>query len=306
MHNMELEVHYASKRAIAIFAHNEARNIIPCLESIMKALRIGDECYVLNNGSSDNTGTLVRAFSNENSYCKLITIEIGDKANAWNVFCHELDIKANLFVFLDGDCTVSPSSLDALESCLKQNPHANAAAALPDVRASRRNREQMLRDGGLAGNLYALPQKFMERIRDNNVRLPIGLIGDDSLVGALAYWDLNPTTEWDKRRIVICKDASFSYGRLSLFSIADVRLYYRRKIRYSLRHYQTMLMKAPLKTHGLAAIPQNIEDLYVGSVPLLKLKWRGPDTWFDYLALNRIRKCMTNRSSERQSSPGKS
>lgn len=293
-------MHSESKRAIAIFAHNEARNIIPCLESVKKAIRIGDECCVLNNGSSDNTETLVRAFLKENSFCKLITIEIGDKANAWNVFCHELDIKAKLFVFMDGDCTVSPSSLDALESCLRRNPHANAAAALPDERASRRSRETMLRDGGLAGNLYALPQKFMQRIRDNNVRLPIGLIGDDSVVGALAYWDLNPKTEWDKGRIVTCKDASFSHRRLSSLSIADVRLYLRRKIRYSLRHYQTMLMRAPLKTHGLRAIPQNIDDLYIGSVPLLKLKWRGPNTWFDYLALRRIRKCITNRSSGRQ------
>jgi hypothetical protein len=154
----------------------------------------------------------------------------------------------------------------------------------------------MLRDGGLAGNLYALTEGFMGRIRQSSVRLPIGLVGDDSLVGALAYWDMNPRGEWDKRRIVLCRDASFSYDRLSLFSSADLRLYYRRKIRYSLRRYQTMLLQAPLKAHGLMAIPQSIDDLYAGSLPLLKLRWRGPDTWFDYLALRRIRKSIANRS----------
>jgi glycosyltransferase involved in cell wall biosynthesis len=289
---------HEGKRAIAVFAHNEARHIISCLESIKKAIRPGDECYVLNNGSSDGTEALVNAFSRENGFCRQVTIKIGDKANAWNVFCHGLNVEAKLFVFLDGDCTMSRNALDALESCLAQNPHANAAAALPDERASSKNREDMLRNGGLAGNLYALTRRFMERIRQSSVRLPIGLIGDDSLVGALAYWDMNPRGEWDKRRIVPCRDASFAYERLSVFSSADLRLYYRRKIRYSLRRYQTMLLQGPLKARGLMAIPQNVDELYAGSLPLLKLRWRGPDTWFDYLALRRIRRCIKSRSME--------
>jgi glycosyltransferase involved in cell wall biosynthesis len=294
MNNMDPEMPCEGKRAIAIFAHNEARNIIRCLESVKKAIRTGDECYVLNNGSDDNTGSLVRAFSEQNSFCELITIELGDKANAWNVFCHELEVKASLFVFLDGDCVVSPGSLDALEACLKENPNANAAAALPHERTSKGNRERMLKGGGLAGNFYALTQRFMGRIRDNNIRLPIGLIGDDSLVGALAYWDLDPiSSSWDRKRIVNCEDASFSYERLSLFSIRDIRFYHRRKVRYSLRRYQTMLMKAPLQACGISSIPRDFHDLYVSSGPSLKLKWRGLDTWFDFIALKRIRKSIT-------------
>lgn len=286
-----------TRRAIAVFAHNEAKNIVSCLESVKMAIRIGDECFVLNNGSSDVTGALVSAFSKDNSFCKLITIDMGDKANAWNVFCHELDIKASMFIFLDGDCRVSGDSFALLESSLQNNAYANAATALPDESSSKKYREKMLLDGGLAGNLYAVSQKFMQRIRDGNVRLPIGLIGDDSLLGALAYWDLNPTGKWDTRRIIVCEGASFSYDRLSLLSIADLRLYYRRKIRYSLRHYQTVLMKEPLKARGLSAIPRNIEDLYLSTSPILKLTWRGLDTWFDYLALRQIKRCIRNRCS---------
>jgi glycosyltransferase involved in cell wall biosynthesis len=296
---MEPEAH--SRRAIAIFAHNEARNIVSCLESVKREIKAGDECYVLNNGSSDDTGTLVKSFSKDNGFCRLVEIEIGDKANAWNVFCHDLGVKAETFVFLDGDCRLEPGSLDALDSCLRRNPQANVAAALPDERSSKRNRAAMLKDGGLAGNLYAVPVRFMERIRQANVRFPAGLIGDDSLLGALAYWNLDPTGDWDMRRIAICADASFSYDRLSFFSMADVRLYYRRKIRYSLRYYQTRLMKKPLKALGLAAIPQSIDDVYMHSLPLLKLNWRGLDTWFDYLALKRIRKRMAEYPGEKVS-----
>ena len=290
-------MHYKEKRVIAIFAHNEAKNIISCLISVKKAIRVGDECYVLNNGSSDDTGYLVDLFSKENSFCKLITIEIGDKANAWNVFCHELNITSSLYIFLDGDCTVSPNSFDALESSIIKNPSANAAAGLPDKHISRKNREEMIRNRGLAGNLYALSPDFMQRIRNYNMRLPLGLIGDDSLVGALASWNLDPKTSWDATKVVSCEDANFSYKRLSLFSIEDIRLYWRRKIRYSLRHYQIMLMKAPLKSQGLKAIPQNIEDIYIDSASQLKLAWRGLDTWFDYLAFRIIRKCITDRFS---------
>ena len=40
-------------RAIAVFAYNEARKIIACLESIKKNIWAGDECVVLNNGSTN-------------------------------------------------------------------------------------------------------------------------------------------------------------------------------------------------------------------------------------------------------------
>lgn len=287
---------YEEKRVIAIFAHNEAKNIISCLKSVKKAIRNGDECYVLNNGSSDDTEIIVDNFSKENAFCKLISIKIGDKANAWNIFCHDLKIQSSLFIFMDGDCTVSPKSFDALESCIRKNPCANAAAGLPDERISKKIREDMLLNGGLAGALYALSANFMQRIRSENMRLPIGLIGDDSLVGALAYWDLDPKTDWDKTRIISCEEACFSFERFSPISIADIKLYWRRKIRYSLRYHQTVLMREPLKSQGLKAIPKNIEDIYLDSSPQLKLTWRGLDTWFDYLALRRIKKCIANRS----------
>lgn len=298
MHNKDTVVTKdKNMRIIAIFAHNEANKIIACLESVKKAIRVGDECIVLNNGSTDNTGSLVEEFLKTNSFCRLVTIDVGDKANAWNVFMHELGIEADLFYFLDGDCEIAQNSLDALEKCFVITPIANAAAALPSDRVSLRNREEMIRVGGLAGNLYALPKQFVERLRKNKVYLPFGLIGDDSLVGALAYWDLNPKLDWDKTRIVICKDAEFSYVPLSPFSLRDIRLYYKRKIRYSLRYFQTRLMKRPLKDHGLAAIPKNIEDLYISYSSEVKITWRGIDTFFDYLAAKRIRRCIIERSN---------
>lgn len=276
-----------SKRVVAVFAHNEGDNIISCLNSIKAEIRDGDECYVLNNGSTDNTEEVVVEYSEGNTFCKLVSIDVGDKANAWNVFCHRLNISAAVFIFVDGDCVVQPGSFDAFELCFKNNPRANAAAGLPTESSSRKNRRAMLDIGGLAGNLYALSQNFMMRIRDEEVVMPFGLIGDDSLVGSLACWDLNPRGDWDKSRIIMCDGANFSYERLSLFSLSDVKLYLRRKVRYSLRHYQNIMIRAHLKA-GEGVMPSNVDELYRGYASMLRLKWRGVDTWFDYIALRKI------------------
>jgi glycosyltransferase involved in cell wall biosynthesis len=283
------------RRAIAVFAHNEAIRITGCLRSVEKAVRHGDQCVVLNNGSTDNTQSLVEEFCKANAFCTLVTIDVGDKANAWNVFVHELGIEADLFCFLDGDCEIAPNSLDALQKCIASNPLANAATALPPARLWQRTRQAILRDGGLAGNLYALSKQFVERLRGRNVRLPFGLIGDDSLVGALAYWDLNPTEDWDERRIVVCADAEFSFVSLWPFSPRGLQLSYRRRIRYSLRHFQTVLMRKPLKQRGLAGIPKSVDDLYASHFREVGVAWRGVDTLFDYIAARRIGKCVAQR-----------
>ncbi|MBK7674447.1 MAG: glycosyltransferase family 2 protein [Candidatus Accumulibacter sp.] len=285
------------RRAMAIFAHNEEKNIIKCLESVSKAIRNGDECVILNNGSSDNTGALVEEFIACSGFGRLVTINFGDKANAWNVFVHDIGIDAEVFFFLDGDCEIEENSLDALEECIVSNPRVNAAAALPSAKVSPKNRAAMIRDGGLAGNLYALSDQFVERVRKHSVRLPIGLIGDDSLIGALAYWDLNPRVGWDITKIAVCKEAVFSYVPLSCFSISDLRLYYRRKIRYSLRYFQTELMKKPLKEYGLEAIPESVEKLYVDHISEVRVTRGGIDALFDYLAAREIRKCILLRKA---------
>lgn len=284
-----------NKRVVAIFAHNEAENIIACLNSVKREIRSGDECYVLNNGSCDNTEELVSDFSKENEWCNLVSIEIGDKANAWNVFCHQLRVQAALFIFLDGDCVVVKNSFDALELCMSNNPSVNAVAGLPAEYCSQKNREEMLVSGGLAGNLYALSQEFVARIRKEGIFLPIGLIGDDSLVGSLAYWNLNPRNDWDKSKIVNCEDANFAYRRLSLLSFSDVKMYWKRKIRYSLRRYQNIIIGFRLKVGGVSAMPKNIEEIYHDYPSVLRLKWRGVDTWFDFLALRRVAREIESR-----------
>lgn len=117
--------------AIAVFAHNEGNNIAHCMDSLLaatqnpNALRI----YVLNNGSSDNTVAVVAAYALRHSQIQLVEIQLGDKANAWNYFVHDLSLQADIFGFVDGDVTFTPGALDELSKALEQKPASHQPAA---------------------------------------------------------------------------------------------------------------------------------------------------------------------------------
>lgn len=278
----------APRMVIGVFAHNEARQIEACLESIRPQLQPGDVCHVLNNGSTDDTGDVVRAYGARHPFCRLVNIEIGDKANAWNVFVHDVAADADVHVFLDGDCRAKSGALSALRQGFKAAPRALALAAVPDPAISLAFHRLMLSGHGIAGACYALSRSFIERARQLGLRLPLGWIGDDSLVGAMVFWDLDPKGEWDTSRLVVMKDAQFEYDPLSLWSPSDLRLQYRRKIRYALRHRQNQMLHPLLKKEGLSAIPPTVLDLYRRVGPPAPVQGIGPAAWFDRLACQRI------------------
>jgi hypothetical protein len=147
----------------------------------------------------------------------------------------------------------------------------------------------MLKNGGLAGNLYALSKHFVDRLRLLKVCLPIGFIGDDGLVGSLAYWDLEPRNEWDKAKIVVCEEAQFKYKSLSVFRKHDWQVQHKRMLRYSIRRWQNKMIGRVLKEKGIDGIPKHAEDLYEKYARNLVVTWRGTATIYDWIALRLIR-----------------
>jgi glycosyltransferase involved in cell wall biosynthesis len=279
---------HAPRMAIGVFAHNEARQIEACLESIRPQLLPGDVCHVLNNGSTDGTGEVVRSYGARHPFCRLVDIEIGDKANAWNVFVHDVAADADLHVFLDGDCRAKTGALSALRHGFEVAPRALALAAVPDPAISPAFHRLMLSGHGVAGACYALSRDFIDRARQLGFRLPLGWIGDDSLVGAMVFWDLDPRGVWDTSRLIVVEDAQFEYEPLSPWSLSDLRLQYRRKVRYALRHRQNQMLHPMLKKEGLSAIPPTVLDLYRRAGEPAPVKGMGPSAWFDRLARQRI------------------
>jgi len=281
---------------VMVLAHNEEHHIAACMDSILASEADGAfDIFVMANGCTDQTEALVHEYSRDHPRVTLVSIALGDKCNAWNVFIHEtvqtLAPGRNVYFFMDGDARAVPGSFGAMAQALEQTPHAHAAAAVPaSGRNKERDRLEILEAHGLVANLYALRGAFVERLQREAVRIPLKLEGDDGLIGALVKWDLDPAhNTFDDERIVPCADAAFEFESMSLTRLSDWRMYWKRAIRYGRRRYEFQLLGARLRSMGLAGLPRDITDLYVqaGSLPLRR---DGLYTLTNWIALSQMRK----------------
>jgi glycosyltransferase involved in cell wall biosynthesis len=279
---------------VMVLAHNEERHIGRCLESIFAADPGAPlQVYVMANGCSDRTEDIVRQHAARDPRVHLVSIKLGDKCNAWNVFIHETvpaECAGNdIYFFMDGDAQVTTGSFSAMERVLRQDQNANAVGAPPaSGRSMKHDRDELLRDRGLVANLYALRGSFVDRCRKIGVRIPLRLEGDDGLIGALVRWDLNPKNPMDAKYIAPCPEAGFIFESFSLRSLSHWRAYWKRMVRYGRRRYEFSLLAPHLKAGGIAAMPVDIREVYVDA-NRLPLKWDGVYTVTNWFALREMR-----------------
>lgn len=289
---------------VMVLAHNEERQIVQCLDSLFDGEPRRDlEVYVMANGCVDRTEALTLEYGKKRPRVKLISIKLGDKNNAWNVFIHET-VKAHcpgrsVYFFMDGDARMVPGSLSAMEAALSKTPHAHAASAPPaSGRSMAQDRKEFLEVRGLVANLYALRGEFVTSLRDKGVRLPIGLEGDDGLLGALIKWDLDPKRgQWDNQRILPCADAGFTFESVNIAELSAWRGYWRRAVRYGRSHYEFQLLGPRLRREGLAGLPADITEIY-GGASALKLRVQGLFTLSNWVALRQMRSIAEHTSSK--------
>jgi glycosyltransferase involved in cell wall biosynthesis len=281
---------------VMILAHNEESHITACLDSLFH----GEpgrplEIYVMANGCTDSTEEIVREYARQRAEVRLVQIGLGDKCNAWNVFIHEV-VPAEapgrpVYFFMDGDARIVPHSLSGLAHGLDAHPHAHAASAPPaSGRSITKDRHILIKEHHLVANLYALRGSFVEQLQANGVRLPLGLEGDDGLLGALVKWDLDPANDdFDDDRIIPCPDTGFIFDSMSILKLSEWRSYWRRAVRYGRRRYEFQLLGKRLRKMGLRGLPVHISDLYPESTAL-KVTWNGLYTVSNWVALRHMRK----------------
>jgi len=281
---------------VMVLAYNEERKIVECLDSIYAADPTRQfEIFVMANGCTDRTEDIVREYGRKHKGVHLVSIKMPDYCNAWNVFIHETAAQhlpdSQIYFFLDGDCRVHPGSMSEMARALAAHETAHAAGSIP---VSGHNRDHdakiMLEGRTFVANLYALKGDFVRRLQQKSVRLPVGLEGDDGLIGALVKWDLDPrSNEFDNQRVVTCAKAGFDFDPVSRTSYRALRTYWRRLIRYGRRRYEFQLLGPILKEKGLAGIPKHISEIY-GEAKHLKLRWQGYRTIPNLIALRQMRK----------------
>lgn len=272
--------------SVAVFAHNESGRIRTALESIVAAAGGHEvEVFVLANGCTDATSEEVRACASVLADLWLVEIGRADKANAWNTYVQDVitperATEVETFFFMDGDVTLEPDALVVLAAALREVPSAKAAGGMPASgrdRAAWRNR--MVKNGTIAGNLYALRGSFLKRLRQQQIRMPIGLIGEDLFLSWLVATEIGERAPVEQGpQCIFSPGAEFSFRSLSPMRPRDYRTYARRKWRYTQRALQLEMLMHVMHTGGIAALPHHVHELYRTAPLPSRLRWVGLDT----------------------------
>lgn len=276
----------AYRFSIALFAHNEEYGIARALDSICNALpsRSDWKVFVLANGCTDRTLDRVCQYREHCPQVIPVLIPLGDKSNAFNIYIQHLADDSPYHFFMDGDIEAGPGSLVAMLNSMESNPTQAAIAGMP---LSGRNRAKYIRMivewRWLFGGLYLVRRENIDRMRQANIRLPLGLGPEDHFVSKiLAAASLEPY-EFDGSRIGYVEGAGYRFDSLSPFSIRDWRIYLHRLVRYRLAHHQIKkLDKLPL-----GSLPQTMDDtnqqilsdLEASSLPLTDWVGRAVKRW---------------------------
>jgi hypothetical protein len=200
---------------------------------------------VLANGCRDNTADVIRRVAEEHPEVKLVEIVKGDKCNAWNHYVHDLAGEADVHFFMDGDCQVAPGSIRRMCELLTKNPTAQACAGFALSGRSRETLARYVREyHWLFGGLYAVSGQHLARIQDCNVRLPLGLKGNDDIISRVMRTLLPDMDAQDEERVIHDPEekAGFLFDPIRPYCLDDIRMYFRRMATYRLRWHQLQVL----------------------------------------------------------------
>ncbi|KMV29147.1 hypothetical protein AB733_19325 [Photobacterium swingsii] len=274
------------KIQICVFAYNLEHEIEDSIRSIIRSLgNYQADIYIMVNGCKDNTENKVKSLAKEIPPVHMVKITLGDKSNAWNTFTHNYCHNDAIAIFVDGDVTLEGNAINNLINYHLSNVKYNAITGVPwsQSRSSKSNLEKIKKNADLAGNLYLLSPFFINKLKSSKIYLPIGLIGDDSMIAYLSATNLEQNDDKPKERTGYCIDAVFQYTPLSPLSIKDIKLYLRRRVRYSIRYMQQSSIVPILKAHGLSKMPTNANKVDKSTLP--PIRWRTSNIIFDIIAL---------------------
>lgn len=154
------------------------------------------------------------------------SIDQADKAHCWNEYVHRLWQCSDVAFFVDGYVRMRPTALSALVTAMEGKQDALAATGVPTAgRSAAAMREEMTREGGIHGNLFALRRSTMTALRKQGFKLPLGIYRTDATLGAVLAFGLDPSSNaWEpRRRIAMAPDANWDVDSKRWWSWSDVR-----------------------------------------------------------------------------------
>ncbi len=282
-----------SRYSVVIFAHNLSGIIYSCIKSVLNNSSDANlSLYILANGCTDSTEDIVRSLQKEHPNIHLVSIPLADKANAWNYYVHKLAPDAALHFFIDGDVIVEPNALSAIATTMDMNSEIIAVGGVPVVGRDQLDIiERMISLGRVSGGLYALRDSFLRLLHQNDVKIPIGFIGEDFLVSALVKDMMNFQGIYIPSPLLqIERQAGFSFRQLSPMRMGDYQSYFCRLVRYRIRDYQLSMLMKHVMADSTHSMPVTVEQMYKQTPLLPRYYWRGKTTIIDWVAVFNIRK----------------
>lgn len=246
---------------VAIFAYNEERTIGRALDSVFCAAPTGEDVcvFVLANGCTDATVDFVRGYAARQPEVNPVEIPLGDKCNAWNLYVHELaDDKAEAHFFMDGDCWCSPKSLERMLDVLRENPQATSVAGTPQSGRNRRLYiDHQKKRGWIFGNLYGIRKQRIREIRQRELKLPVGLKGNDHFITRMVLAPLPNLRDRVAELSVYDENAGYLFDKLQPYRRRDLNIYFNRMVTYELRQRQIPYLQ-PL---ALDELPDTVDEI---------------------------------------------
>ena len=284
---------------VAVFAARETPlQLLATINAIVHAAHEPTVIDVMVNGNS----SLAREFAalvkttGQLPVIRIWLVALGGKAHAWNQYVHLVWPGAMNTFFVDGYASIHPNALELLATGMSSSPHSIAATALPTSGASASTlREQMTRHGGLTGALFALKESTMGELRTRDIRLPLGLYGFDTLLGAVLGFGLDPAkNEWNPQKyILVHPEVTFTIPTKKWWRYSDVKTQLNRILNNALRVLVIQATKNFLAYRKLPPehLPRTIEDFILGWMQMdppgaSRTLWKSPLCW---VALNKLR-----------------
>jgi glycosyltransferase involved in cell wall biosynthesis len=250
--------------SVTVIARNEAANLPGSLESIAGACAGRDVLVsILVNGSRDDTaGQAVEAARKLGLKAIVYAIQYPDKSNAWNQFIHALRPSAERYFFVDAHVRIAPDSLTRLCAFLDRNPGVNAVSGSPiGSRSSAAWRNNLLKHGGITGNLHLLSNGLIDRITEQGFFLPTGLYRGDGLLNSFAAHDGDALNNpWKPSLAVALPDANF-YPLTWKWRSREMLRHWERRIRQGQGRLENEAVKWTIYSRNYSGLPALVSAL---------------------------------------------
>ncbi len=259
--------------SVAIFAARETPEVLAsCVRAALQACAGRHACIdVLINGNpglADAFAGVARDLDSVGSRLRVWSIAAPDKAHTWNEYVYRIWDTGGMAFFIDGYAQVKPGALAAMERQLAETPDALGATGVPTCgRSATAIREQMLAQGGIHGNLFAIAAEGMEGIRRTGFRLPLGIYRTDPLIGSVLMFRLDPASnDWDPRRIAVAPDATWHVDGIEDLTWKNIKSQFKRILRQAQGDLENKAAREHLAVRHLPPqqLPRTVAELIDG------------------------------------------